>query len=108
MTTTVAPELTTCCWSSDDEADRLSVEDPPTGEGTTIVQGGGASEVTADVEAAHRAFQTDWRWRTATERPQLLLQGADVLEAHASELALLESRENSKPVADARLNDINS
>jgi acyl-CoA reductase-like NAD-dependent aldehyde dehydrogenase len=30
-----------------------------------------------------------------------------VLEAHADELALLESRENGKPVQDARLNDVN-
>jgi acyl-CoA reductase-like NAD-dependent aldehyde dehydrogenase len=73
----------------------------------TIVQGGGAAEVNAAVEAAHRAFQNDWRWRTAAERAQLLLlQGADVLEAHADDLALLESRENGKPVADAGLNDI--
>jgi acyl-CoA reductase-like NAD-dependent aldehyde dehydrogenase len=107
MTTTVAPELTTFRWSSHDDADRFAVEDPATGEVITIVQGGGASEVNAAVEAAHRAFQTDWRWRTAAERAQLLLQGADVLEAHADELALLESRENGKPVQDARLNDVN-
>jgi acyl-CoA reductase-like NAD-dependent aldehyde dehydrogenase len=61
MTTTAAPELTTFRWSSDDEADRFSVEGPATGEVITIVQGGGASEVNAAVEAAHRAFQTDWR-----------------------------------------------
>ena len=30
-----------------------------------------------------------------------------MLEAQADELAVLESRENGKPVADARLNDIN-
>ena len=61
----------------------------------------------AAVEAAHRAFQTDWRWRTPAERAALLLEAADVLDEHADELALLESRENGKPVADARLNDIN-
>jgi acyl-CoA reductase-like NAD-dependent aldehyde dehydrogenase len=61
MTTTVVPGLTTFRWSSDDEADRFAVEDPATGEVITIVQGGGASEVNAAVEAAHRAFQSDWR-----------------------------------------------
>ena len=30
-----------------------------------------------------------------------------MLEEHADELALLESRENGKPVQDARQNDIN-
>jgi hypothetical protein len=61
MTTTQAPELMTFRWSSRDQADRFPVEDPATGEVITIVQGGGAAEVNAAVEAAHRAFQTDWR-----------------------------------------------
>ena len=107
MTTTIAGELSTFRWSSGDPADRFAVEDPETGEVITIVQGGRAGEVNAAVEAAHRAFEQDWRWRTAAERAALLLQGADVLEAHADELALLESRENGKPAQDARLNDIN-
>ncbi len=53
------------------------------------------------------AFQIDWRWRPPAERAALLLEAADVLAEHADELPLLESRENERPVADARLNDIN-
>jgi acyl-CoA reductase-like NAD-dependent aldehyde dehydrogenase len=79
-------------WSSSNEADRVPVEDPATGEVTAVVQGGGPNEVDAAVEAAHRAFETDWRWRTWAERATLLLRGADVLEEHADELALLESQ----------------
>ncbi|HSS24927.1 MAG TPA: aldehyde dehydrogenase family protein [Mycobacterium sp.] len=63
-------------------------------------------EVDAAVQAAHRAFEDGWRWRTAAERAGLLVGGADVLEAHADELAELVSLENGKPVADARLHDI--
>ena len=107
MTTALETQLSTYRWSSQDEADRFGVEDPATGEVITLVQGGGTAEVNAAVEAAHRAFQTDWRWRTPAERAALLLKGADVLADHADELALLESRENGKPVADARSNDIN-
>jgi hypothetical protein len=62
MTTSLEPELGTYRWSSQDEADRFPVEDPATGEVITLVQGGGTVEVNAAVEAAHRAFQTDWRW----------------------------------------------
>jgi acyl-CoA reductase-like NAD-dependent aldehyde dehydrogenase len=94
-------------WSSADEADRFSVENPATGEVIAVVQGGGATEVDAAVEAAHRAFTTDWRWRSADERARLLLVCADVLEEHADELAEILSEENGKPVADARGNDIN-
>jgi acyl-CoA reductase-like NAD-dependent aldehyde dehydrogenase len=107
MTTSLEPELGTYRWSSQDEADRFPVEDPATGEVITLVQGGGTVEVNAAVEAAHRAFQTDWRWRAPAERAAFLLKAADVLAEHADELALLESRENGKPVADARSNDIN-
>jgi len=107
MTTALEPGLTTYRWSSNDPADRFPVEDPATGEVITLVQGGGAAQVNAAVEAAHRAFQTDWRWRPPAERAALLLKAADVLAEHADELALLESRENGKPVADARSNDIN-
>jgi acyl-CoA reductase-like NAD-dependent aldehyde dehydrogenase len=106
MTTTVAPDLTTSRWSSTHAEDRFAVEDPATGEVIAIVQGGGPDEVDAAVTAAHRAFETSWRWRTAPERAALLLQGADVLEAHADELALLLSRENGKPVQDARQHDL--
>ena len=99
--------LATYRWSSGDEADRIPVEDPATGEVIAVVQGGGPDQLDAAVEAAHRAFEADWRWRTWAERAALLLRGADVLEEHADELALLESRENGKPVQDARQNDIN-
>jgi acyl-CoA reductase-like NAD-dependent aldehyde dehydrogenase len=101
------PLLATYRWSSSDEADRIPVEDPATGEVIAVVQGGGPDQLNAAVEAAHKAFEKDWRWRTWAERAALLLRGADVLEQHADELALLESRENGKPVQDARQNDIN-
>jgi acyl-CoA reductase-like NAD-dependent aldehyde dehydrogenase len=93
-------------WSSADEADRFAVENPATGEVISVIQGGGAAQIDAAVEAAHHAFSTDWRWRSSDERPRLLLACADVLDEHADELAEIESLENGKPVADARDNDI--
>ena len=98
--------IATYRWSSDRPEDRFPVENPATGTTITIVQGAGAPETDAAVQAAHRAFQEDWRWRTPAERAALLLRGADVLEAHADELAALVSQENGKPVSDARLYDI--
>jgi acyl-CoA reductase-like NAD-dependent aldehyde dehydrogenase len=98
--------ITTTRWSSDRAEDRFPVEDPATGQVITTVRGGGAPEIDAAVQSAHRAFTQDWRWRTAAERAEFLLRCADVLAAHADELAELESRENGKPVADARLHDL--
>jgi acyl-CoA reductase-like NAD-dependent aldehyde dehydrogenase len=98
--------LTKYRWSSANERDRFPVENPSTGAVITIVQGGGAAEVNAAVEAAHRAFEQDWRWRPRAERSRFLLQCADVLESHADEMAELVSRENGKPTIDARQLDI--
>jgi acyl-CoA reductase-like NAD-dependent aldehyde dehydrogenase len=106
VTTAMDDELTRYRWSSEDEADRSPVENPATGKVITVVQGGGAEQVNAAVEAAHRAFATDWRWRSPKERSQLLLSCSDVLQKHADELAGLLSLENGKPVVDARQNDI--
>jgi acyl-CoA reductase-like NAD-dependent aldehyde dehydrogenase len=99
-------ELTRSRWSSDDDADRFSVENPATGKVITIVQGSGAEQMNAAIESAHQAFVRDWRWRHRAERAGLLLSCADVLEEHANELADLLSLENGKPVVDARENDI--
>lgn len=98
--------ITTTRWSSDRAEDRFPVENPATGQVITTVQGGGAPEIDAAVRAAHRAFTQNWRWRAPSERAELLVRGAEVLASHADELAELESRENGKPVADARRHDI--
>jgi acyl-CoA reductase-like NAD-dependent aldehyde dehydrogenase len=101
------PQLSKYRWSSADEGDRFSLENPSTGDVITVIQGGGAAEVDAAVQAAHQAFVTDWRWRTPDERARVLLAGADILEAHADEIAEIESLENGKPLADARMFDVN-
>ena len=74
---TDSPTIATYRWSSDRVEDRFPVENPATGQIITVVQGGGAPEIDAAVQAAHRAFSGDWRWRTPAERAGLLLRGAD-------------------------------
>ena len=99
-------ELTRYRWSTDDDADKFSVDNPATGKVITVVQGAGAAQMNAAIESANQAFVRDWRWRDRMERARLLLSCAEVLEAHADELADLLSLENGKPVADARDNDV--
>jgi acyl-CoA reductase-like NAD-dependent aldehyde dehydrogenase len=55
-------------WWSSNEADRVPVEDPATGEVIAVVQGGGPDEVDTAGEAAYRTFETHWRWRTPAKR----------------------------------------
>lgn len=89
-------------WSSDDSQHHFSVENPATGEVIAIVHGSGPQEIDCAVRAANAAYERDWRWRSLRERGELLLACADVLEAHADELAALETLENGKPYAQAR------
>ena len=93
-------------YSSENAEDQFAVHNPATGDVITIVQGGGVAEVDKAVGKADQAFRTDWRWRSARERSQLMLKAADRLEAHFEELAQLLSLENGKPVSQAREGDI--
>lgn len=81
--------------------------DPATGSRLATIAEGGVEEVDLAVAAARKAFESPaWRTMTPMERGQLLNRFADLIEAHAEELALLESRDNGKPVAVARMVDV--
>jgi acyl-CoA reductase-like NAD-dependent aldehyde dehydrogenase len=93
-------------WSSGDDADAFDVDEPATGELLARVHGGGAAEVDAAVRAARRAFDEDWRHRTARERGRILLRAAAHLREHVDELAELESRDVGKPIGISRNYDL--
>jgi len=81
--------------------------DPATGERLAQVAEGRAEDVDRAVAAARRAFEgAAWRGITPSERGRLLMRLADAVEAHADELAQLESLDNGKPVAVARGADL--
>jgi phenylacetaldehyde dehydrogenase len=79
--------------------------DPATGEVLRTLPLGGAAEVGAAVAAA-RAAQPAWAALDPTKRTRLLLAVADRIEAHAAELAELESRDVGKPIAEATTRDV--
>jgi aldehyde dehydrogenase (NAD+) len=58
--------------------------------------------VDAAVAAARRAFEGAWGTLTATERGRLLMRLANAVEAEADGLAALETRDNGKPLKQAR------
>jgi acyl-CoA reductase-like NAD-dependent aldehyde dehydrogenase len=93
-------------WSSGRAEDVFDVDEPATGRQLARVHGGGAEQVDAAVRAARRAFDSDWRHRTARERGRLLLRAADVLREHADELAILETRDVGKPLGISRGYDL--
>jgi acyl-CoA reductase-like NAD-dependent aldehyde dehydrogenase len=93
-------------WSSGNSEDQFAVENPATGEAISVVQGAGPSQVDAAVRAAHKAYETQWRWLSPRERGGILLRCAALLRQHADELAHLETLENGKPFTQSRPFDV--
>ncbi len=79
----------------------MPVIDKATGEEIARVPALGADETKAAIEAAHHAFKP-WSQRLAKERSQILRRWYELIVAHADELALLLTKEQGKPLAEAR------
>ena len=92
-------------WSSSAPADQLVVVNPATGRPLAVVGSAGAAEVDGAVRAA-AAAQLRWGDRAPRERGRYLREAAQVIRAHADELAALECSEMGKPVSQARNVDI--
>jgi aldehyde dehydrogenase (NAD+) len=69
---------------------------PATGEPWAQIPDAGAEDVDAAVRAARAALTGPWGTMTAAERGERLHAVAALLDEHADELAVLESRDNGK------------
>ncbi len=68
---------------------------------------GAQADIDRAVAAARRSFEAGaWAQARPTHRKKVLLKLAQLVERHADELALLETLDMGKPVADARRVDI--
>jgi acyl-CoA reductase-like NAD-dependent aldehyde dehydrogenase len=74
---------------------------PANGEVFRTVAEAGAEDADRAVRAAGRAFE-DWGARTPIQRARVLHRWADLIEEHADELALIETRDMGMAVGDAR------
>ena len=80
---------------------------PATGEVLAQVTEGDKHDIDAAVKAARKAFDGGrWPRMTPSERGRLIWKLADLLEANLEEFALLESLDNGKPLAIARVADV--
>jgi phenylacetaldehyde dehydrogenase len=94
-------------WVDAKSGKTFAVFDPSNGQQIASVAEGSAADVDTAVAAARRAFEDGpWAKLKPTERGKLVWKLGDVLEAHADELAELESLDNGKPISDARAVDI--
>jgi 1-pyrroline dehydrogenase len=88
-------------WVDAVEGGTAEIINPSTGETIAEVPNGTQADVDRAVEAAKRAWP-EWRETTPQERQEMLLKLADVIDAHADELARAESQNVGKPLAYAR------
>jgi acyl-CoA reductase-like NAD-dependent aldehyde dehydrogenase len=79
----------------------IESRDPATGELLGRFPRGAAADVDAAVAAASAAFPA-WRRTPALERAAHLDRLADLIAAHADELALLDVRDNGSPIREMR------
>ncbi len=88
-------------WLGADGGKTLEVLDPATGERIGTVPEAGAVETRRAIEAAHAALG-EWSRRPAAERAALLRNLAAAILANQEALAELLTREQGKPLAEAR------
>jgi len=88
-------------WVAADDGRTLDVENPATGERLGQVPLMGAAETARAIAAAERAWGP-WRRRPAKERAALLRRWHELVLAHTEALAELMTREQGKPLAEAR------
>jgi len=82
--------------------------DPATGREIAQVAHAGAEDVARAVAAAREAFASGpWASMPASGRERLMHALAGAIEAHAEELAQIESLDNGKPVGLAQYVDVN-
>jgi betaine-aldehyde dehydrogenase len=74
---------------------------PATGDVFRTVAEAGPEDADRAVRAAARAFD-DWGARTPIQRAKVLYRFADLIEEHADELALIETRDMGMAIGDAR------
>ncbi len=88
-------------WTHGDEGREDAVVDPATGEVLGHIPLLEPAQITAAVDAAEAAY-VHWRALRADERCERLLAWYDLLQAHREDLALIMTREQGKPLPDAR------
>ncbi len=90
-------------WTAAASGRTFDTVNPATGEVLAAVADGGEADVDAAVAAAAEAFESaSWAGMLPAERARLLWRIADLVEAHADELAELETRDQGQPIGVSR------
>lgn len=88
-------------WVAADGGGTLAVVDPANGERITAVADMREAETQRAIAAADAA-RAEWGGRTAKDRANLLHRWFDLMLEHRDDLAMIMTREQGKPLAEAR------
>ena len=92
-------------WVKAEKGETFATYNPATNELLSTCANASAADVDKAVSAAQKAFES-WSRTSPQERAALLLKAADTIEAHAAQLAEIETRDNGKPLRETTLVDV--
>lgn len=93
-------------WVEAASGETFETLNPSTGQLIAHVASAGESDVDRAVAAARKAFEGPWSRVKPDERTRLLLKLAELVEANAEELALLETLDVGRPIQFSRMIDV--
>ena len=94
-------------WVAAASGKNFPVYNPATGEVMAQVAEGDREDINRAVKAARKAFEDGpWSTMTSSQRGRLIWKIADLMEEHLEEFAQMESLDNGKPLAVARVADV--
>src|SRR6202051_2120544 len=94
-------------WVDAQSGETFPVYNPASGEILHQCAAGDKADIDLAVQAARRAFEDGpWSRLTHGQRGKLIWKLADLIEEHLEEFAQLESLDNGKPLAVARVADV--
>jgi phenylacetaldehyde dehydrogenase len=93
-------------WVMAKSGKTFDVQDPATEQKLATVAEGDAADIDAAVKAARRALTGPWGTMSPSARGRIIHKIGDLILEHLDELAQLESLDNGKPFAVARVADV--
>ena len=94
-------------WVAAESGQTFPTFNPATGEVIADVAAGDKADIDRAVKAARAAFESGpWHSITPSDRGRLIWKLAELLEKNLEEFARLESLDNGKPLAVARVADV--
>ncbi len=94
-------------WVESASGETFETFNPSTGELIANVASANEADVDSAVAAARAAFEGPWSKVKPDQRSRMLLRLADLIEANADELAMLETLDVGRPIQFSRMIDIN-